>query len=164
MSGPSLQYWNERLGKTPQVLRFRWNITGAVTFAEQDPGGAALLSAAAISQATIDDWLGTSSEFSADAFDATAMGADVVGGVVSLSGQCRKLLNMVAKCYSGTAGATLVERSVGSSSALTDSTLVTECAVGSSGNLGFKVDWGNTPDFDALTAGQIHIDLECIMK
>ena len=30
---------------------------------------------------------------------------------------------------------------------------------GASGNIGFKVDFGNTPDFDALTAGTIAIKI-----
>jgi hypothetical protein len=42
--------------------------------------------------------------------------------------------------------------------------LATECAKGSQGNLAFKVDFGNTPDFDGLTAGLIVIELHWVSK
>jgi hypothetical protein len=74
------------------------------------------------------------------------------------------ITKMVAKCYSSTAGSTLVERCVQASSALTASTLVTECAVGANGNMAFKVDFGNTPDFDGLTSGTIEIELYWVAK
>jgi hypothetical protein len=167
----SIVFWQEALLKsTPRAIKLRYNITAAVTFVAQVPGYPALVSAGAITLAQLDAALhksngdNVSGEFTAAQFDATSMGADVFGGVVDMHGQVKTLLNMVAKAYSGTGGATLVERSVASSTSLTASTLVTECAKGSEGNVGFKVDFGNTPDFDALTAGQVHVDLEWISK
>ena len=71
---------------------------------------------------------------------------------------------MSAKCYSGTGGSTIVERAVKSSSALTASTLASECALGANGNMAFKVDFGNTPDFDALTSGLIVVKLMWVAK
>jgi hypothetical protein len=166
----SLTYWQSALLKTtPRTCKLRYNITAAVTFAAQATGYPALVSAGAITQAQLDAALhksngdASSSEFTAAQFDATSMGADAFGGVVDLYGQAQTLLNMVARCYSGTGGATLVERSVGSGT-LAASTLETACAKGANGNLGFKVDFGNAPDFDALTAGQVVIDLEWISK
>ncbi len=87
------------------------------------------------------------------------MGADTFGGVINLAGQAKELLAMKAHCYSGTDGATVVTEGVAAAAALTASTLKTEAACGAYGNLAFKVNFGNTPDFDALTSGLIHIQL-----
>lgn len=166
MSQPSLHYWQDALPKTlPRVLHLAWEITAAKTVSPLNMGLPVYTSFDAISaQSDIDGFLGTSSEFALAAFDATALGADTFAGIVNMGGQAAKLNSMIARCYSGTAGATLVERAVKSSSALTASTLVTECALGSSGNLAFKIDFGNTPDFDALTAGLIVVELQWVSK
>ena len=55
--------------------------------------------------------------------------------------------------------ATLVERAALGSAGMTASTLETACAISPAGNLAFKVDFGNTPDFDGLTAGMIRTRL-----
>lgn len=144
------------------VQRDIWvfDITAAVTVAPIPIDDvSALTTFAALSQATIDAHLGTTNEFTAAQFDATSMGADAMGVILDMGGQAESLERIVAKCYSGTAGATLVERSVKSIATLQDSTLATECALGANGNIGVKIDWGNTPDFDALTAGQIEIEV-----
>lgn len=170
MTGQPLMYWQEKLGKTqPRCLELPFQITAAKTVSPVPQGIPALTTFDAIaSQATIDDFLGTTNEFLLAAFDATSMGNDTFGGLVNLmgatSGQAAKLLYMTARCYSATGGATLVERTVVPSTTLTASTLVTECALGASGNVAFKVDFGNTPDFDALTAGLIIIQLYWISK
>lgn len=166
MSQPSLHYWQDALPKTlPRVLHLAWEITAAKTVSPLNMGLPVLTAFDAVaSQAVIDAYLGTTNEFLVAAFDATAMGADTFGGIVNMGGQAAKLNSMIARCYSGTGGATLVERCVKSSSALTASTLATECALGSSGNLAFRVDFGNTPDFDALTAGVIVVELQWVSK
>ena len=112
---------------------------------------------ATLTQAIIDAHLGTTSEFLLAAFDATAMGADAFGGILNMSGQVAEVYEMEATCWSGTAGATKVERFVEDVSPLTASSLTTQVAKGASGNIGFRVDFGNTPDFDGLTAAQIEI-------
>ena len=162
----SLHYWNEKLSKSlPRKLELVWEITAAKTVSPLIQGLPALTTFDAFaSQAVIDAALGTSSEFLLAAFDATAMGADTFGGVVNVSGQGAKLVHMSAKCYSGTGGSTIVERAVKSSSALTASTLASECALGANGNMAFKVDFGNTPDFDALTSGLIVVKLMWVAK
>lgn len=166
MSTTSLMYYNDQLGKVdPIVTKLQYNITAAKTIIGVVPNTVVLTAFDAIaSQSVIDTFLGTSSEFLVAAFDATAMGADAFAGIVDLQGQCAKLCLVNAKCYSGTGGATLVERCVQASSALTASTLATECAKGSSGNVAFRVDFGNTPDFDGLTAGTIEIEIHWIAK
>lgn len=166
MSQASLMYYNEKLGKTQsRPLKFEFDITAAKTVSGL-PIGAPVLTAfdAIASQAVIDAFLGTTNEFLVAAFDATALGADTFACIVNLGGQAAVLNSVTARCYSGTAGSTLVERHVKSSSALTASTLVTEAALGANGNLAIKVDFGNTPDFDALTAGQIVIEFDWIAK
>lgn len=166
MSATSLFYWNDQFGKTqPRVLRLSYNITAAKTVSPVVANSATLTAFDAIaSQTVIDNFLGTSSEFLVAAFDATSMGNDAFAVIVNMNGQAAKLVQAVARCYSGTGGATLVTRQCQASSTLTASTLATEAALGSSGNLAMKVDFGNTPDFDALTSGTIEIELHYIAK
>lgn len=153
-----MMYWNERIQLSqPRVLRLHWTITAAVTVADTIKSPALITFGAISSQTTIDNLLGTTNEFLIAAFDATAMGADTMGVIVPMSGQVAEVYSMVARCYS--ASNTIVTRQCEDSSALTASTLLTEIAKGASGNLAFKVDWGNTPDFDALTAGSIDVQV-----
>lgn len=160
----SFLYWNNKLPKTQtRVLRLEYEITGAKTVSEIVPGGAALVDFDAITQAEIDDHLGSSSEFAAAKFDATAMGDDHFGGVIDMKGQVQKLALMRARCYSGTAGATLVEQAI-KPDGMTASTTGTEAELSDEGNIAFKVNFGNTPDFDGLTAGLIEIEFHFIGK
>jgi len=162
----SLTYWSDKLGKTQaRVLTLDFSITGAGTSAPLMVGAPVLSSSGALaSQAAIDAFLGTTNEFLLAAFDATAMGADAFGGVVNMNGQVAKVVKMNARCHSGTAGITVVANQVAASAALTASTLATEVAKGADGNIGFRVAWGNTPDFDALTAGTMTIEIHWIAK
>jgi len=162
----SLTYWSDKLGKTQaRVLTLDFSITDAATSEPIMVGAPVLSSSAALaSQAAIDAHLGTTSEFLLAAFDATSMGADAFGGVVNMGGQVAKVVKMVARCHSGTAGITVVSNQVAASSALTGSSLSTQVAKGADGNIGFRVAWGNTPDFDALTAGTMTIEIHWISK
>lgn len=166
MGNMSLAYYQDQLGKVdPHVTQLVYNITAAKTVAPVPANSASLVAFDAIaSQSVIDDFLGTSSEFLVAAFDATAMGADTFACIVNMAGQMKQLVYVEALCYSGTGGSTLVTRAVQASASLTASTLATEAAVGASGNVAVKVDFGNTPDFDALTAGTIVIKLHWISK
>ena len=167
-----LHYWEGAHVKTqPRVLKLGWQITGAVTISALRAGLPVLTTFGAISaQATIDNWLNPdndpdyTSEFLVAAYDATSMGADAFGGLVRMGGQCKAIDYMHARCWSGTEGTTVVDRFVLASSALTASTLATEIAVGAHGNIGFKVNFGNTPDFDGLTAGFIMVEIGWISK
>jgi hypothetical protein len=151
-----LFYWNEKFGKTQaRCLELVWSITAAKTVAARPIGTPVLTAFDAIStQATIDNFLGTSSEFLVAAFDSTAMGADTFACIINMGGQAKYVSHMEVVCYSGTGGATRVEVAVAEGS-LTASTLETALDLGASGNIAFKCDFGNTPDFDALTAGLI---------
>jgi hypothetical protein len=164
MSSTSLFYYNEQFLKVvPRLLRLEYNITGAAAASAIVPNTGSLPTFVAYaSQAVMDAYLGTSSEFLLAAFDSTSMGADAFGGLVQMNGQCLKVTQMVATCYS--ASNTVVTRQCQSSSALTSTSLTTEVAVGAYGNVGFKVDFGNSPDFDGLTSGTIVIDLYWISR
>jgi hypothetical protein len=156
--GPGGFAWSSKRGKTVHRSTFIFNITAAVTQSPDPIDDAAALNgfaAGAFTQALIDAHLGTSSEFTAAQFDATSMGADAQGIILDMDGQVDDLVYVEASCYSGTAGATEVRIAMRDSSTLTDSTLQSECAKGANGNVGIKLDWGNTPDFDGLTAGQV---------
>lgn len=162
MSDMHLFYWQEQLYRTqPRVLRLMYKITAAKTVAPIISPIPALVSFDAITQAQIDAQLGTVNEFLAAAFDATSMGNDMFGGVVAMKGQCAKVIDMKAQCFS--ASNTLVTRQT-QALGLTASTVETAFALGSQGNLGFKVNFGNTPDFDGLTDGTIVIDITWISK
>ena len=166
MGNMSLAYYQEQFGKVdPHKLTLEYKITGAKAASAIVSNSASYLTFDAISaQSVIDGFLGTTNEFLVAAFDATAMGADTFAVIVDMQGQMKTLTRVVAKCYSGTGGSTLVERCVQASSALTASTLATEAAVGANGNCAVKVDFGNTPDFDGLTSGTIVIELYWVAK
>lgn len=155
--------YSSKEGKPVHTTTLRFSITAAVTQSPLPIDDARALNgfaAGAFTQALIDAHLGTSSEFTAAQFDATSMGADAQGVIVDMGGQVDELIAVRAKCYSGTAGATLVERYFEDSTTLTDSSLTTECALGANGNVGIKIDWGNSPDFDGLTAGQVELEIQ----
>lgn len=166
MGNMSLAYWQDQLGKVdPHKTVLEYKITAAKTASPIVANSVSLLAFDAVaSQAVIDAHLGTTNEFLLAAFDATAMGADAFAAIVNMGGQVKTLTKVVAKCYSAAGGATIVERCVQASAALTASTLATEAAVGASGNVAVKVDFGNTPDFDALTSGTIVIELYWLSK
>jgi hypothetical protein len=165
MANAGLFHWNEKFGKTnPHVITLVYQITAAKTVSQVPQGTPTLTAFDAIaSQSVIDDFLGTSSEFAVAAFDATAMGADAFAVIVNMQGQAAKLLYATAECYSGTGGSTLVTRQT-LDTGLTASTLETAADCGADGNIAVKVDFGNTPDFDALTAGTIVVKLYWIAK
>lgn len=165
MGDTSLFYYNDQLLKVnPRVLLLEYKITAAVTASPIISNSASLITFGAFaSQAVIDDFLGTVDEFTLAQFDATAMGADAFGGLVQMNGQAAVISQMIARCYSNTGGADLVTRQV-QGGTLTASTLETAVEVGADGNIGFKVDFGNTPDFDALTSGTIQIEIHWVPK
>lgn len=164
MSETSLIYYNDQWSKVnPRVLRLEYKLTAVKTATSIIPNSASLATFDAFaSQSVIDSYLGSTNEFLLAAFDATSMGNDTFGGLINMCGQARKVTQMIASCYS--ASNTLVTRQVQAGSALTATSLATEVAVGDQGNIGFKVDFGNTPDFDALAAGTIVISIFWVSK
>lgn len=167
----SLFYWNEKHAKSqPRVLDFTYSISGAVTAASTIQGADSYTFFSAPTQAQIDAYLGSADDFDDSLFDATSMGADTFGGIVRMSGkpstyaQASQIIKMEAACYSDTGNTVSVFRSALGSAGLTASTLETACGISPLGNLGFKIDFGNTPNFDGLTAGIIIVRLYYISK
>lgn len=171
MGQQPLFFWNEKHGKSqPNTLDFTYQITAAKTVSPVPQGADSFTFFDAITQAQIDAYLTLPNDFLAAQFDATAMGADTFGGLVRMSGspstlaQAFSSIKMEATCFSGTGNTTSVLRAALGPAGITASTLETATAVSASGNLAFKIDFGNTPDFDALTSGIIVVRLMWISK
>ena len=146
----SLMYWNDKIQRGEfRKLALVYSIDGGKDVSDMQ-GINALASFDAITQTAIDEYLDSVSEFDADAFDATAMGTDMFGGVINMGGQVKELAYCRARIYSPAAGTTLDEQLFQDSAALTASTLQSEAAISASGNIGFKVE---STGLDALTAG-----------
>ena len=166
----SVYYNNEKHAKSqPRSMEFVFRITAAKTVVAVPVGADCFTFFDAITQAQIDAYLSnpqltSSADFAVALFDATAMGADTFGGIINMLGQASSVISLEASCYSGTGGSTVVTRAVSSFNALTASTLETAVGISAAGNLAFKVDFGNTPDFDALTSGFIVIKVKYISK
>ena len=165
---PSIMPYNEVFTKGAcRSLTLIWKITAAKTVSPRPLGAgpaAMVVFDAIAAQSTIDNFLGTTSEFTIAQFDSTAMGADAMGVIVNMKGQAADLIGVECVCGSDTDYATLVNRVALKSTTLTDSTLIVEAALGASGNIAFKLDWGNSPDFDALTDGYIRATIFFIAK
>lgn len=153
----SMIYYSDKLQNAEaRCLDLLFQITAAktVTDIQQTP----VLTAfdAIASQAVIDAFLGTSSEFLLAAFDATSMGTDAFAGIINMSGQCKEVESIKVQSYD--AGAQLVvPKAIVASSALTASTLQSiAVAKGSSGNIAFKCTQAG---LDAVTAGLIHVQI-----
>jgi len=164
MSATGLFYTNEKHPKTqPRIMDFTFQITAAKTVVQYPVGADCFSFFDAITQAQINAYLGTTNEFPVTYFDATSMGADTFGGLIRMSGapatvgQAAVAVRLEAKYYSAAGLTTVVERAALGSAGITASTLETAVAVSTNGNLAFKVDFGNTPDFDGLTSGLITI-------
>ncbi len=142
MSATSLFYWNGQHAKTqPRKLEFFFEKT-ASGIVPLVAGYDIISSDAAILQADIDSLLGTSSEFTAAQFDATAMGVDAFAVIVNMttsedSPRGQACCAIQAKAMLITGGSTEAFSEVKSSD-LTDSSLTTEYALGANGNLAFR--------------------------
>lgn len=159
MAQTSLFYYQDQFLKTlPREDWIVFNITGAATNALILPNSAILSTYAALTQAQIDAFFGSVNEILADKYDATAMGNDAQGVLVNFNGQVNRLVAVTGTCYSSTGGSTAVTRQT-QAGGLTASTIETAAVLTANGNVGLKFDWGNTPDFDGLTAGTIAIRL-----
>lgn len=168
MADTNLFYWNDKLGKTnPRELILVWEITGAKAVSLVPVGSPNYPVFDAISsQSTIDNFLGTTDEFTIAQFDSTSMGADAFGALINMggeSGQVKDILGFEIKCFSNTGGSDLVTRA-SLNDGLTASTLETAIGLGAYGNMAFKVSFGNTPDFDGLTSGMIVAKIYWISK
>lgn len=164
MADTSLFYYNPALAKTnARCLSLQFQITGAKTVVSLPMGPPVLNTFDAIaSQAVIDNFLDTVSEFNYLAFDATSMGTDAQGVIINMDGQASAVTGMECRCYSGTPPTTLVSRATYPIATLTNTTLQTAVALGIYGNLALKLNWGNS--FDGFTDGYIIMDIYWISK
>ena len=163
MSQTSLVFSNEKLAKTqPRKLNFLYQITGAKTNSAIPAGSGSLTAYDAVTQATIDAYYGSTNEFLAAAFDATAMGANEFAVLLDMKGQCGKILGAKLELWT-VSGATLsLSLSAWAVSALTASTVANECAVSSLGNIAVK--FTDVTGLDAATDGYIKVSIDWVAK
>lgn len=147
-TSPGLFFWQDKLGKNnPHTLQFQWQITAAQTITPLPQGIPVLTSFGAIaSQSVIDDFLGTTNEFLVAQFDATAMGVNAFAAIVNMAGQVDELMSCEAYFDAGT----FVPRAIPAVATLASSTLSSECAKGSKGNMAIRVI---LTGIDAATSG-----------
>ena len=124
------QLWSDKLGRSQQaeIRLYLERDASAGTFSIQNDVPAEV-SAGAITQASIDALLGSSSEVDGDKFDATAQGTNALGFVIDCGGQVRKAISCIAYDYGTGAGDAFKQTD------LTASTLAAGIEVSSSGNL-----------------------------
>ena len=152
-TSPGLFFWQDKIGRNnPHVVQFLFQITAAKTVSQLPQGTPTLTSFDAIaSQSVIDDFLGTTNEFLAAQFDATAMGVDAFACICNFGGQGDALYAVEAYVDDLT---TRVEKSLPSVATLTSCSLTNQCAVGANGNLAVRLVMTG---LDALTSGIISV-------
>lgn len=172
MSNSSLMYWNDKHSKTQaRELTFWFEITGAKTNSAGIAGYPVLTLYDAVSgQSDIDDFLLTSSEFTAAQFDATAMGTDAFGVIVDMrgrqalgtsssqTGQADKLVAAEAALYVDDVAITDANAT---NLALSDSTLEPGASLGANGNLAARFVLAG---LDAATDGMVKVTFHWIAK
>lgn len=153
-TSPGLFFWQDKLGKAnPHCLQFMWQITAAQTISQIPQGTPVLTTFAAIaSQSTIDNFLGTTNEFLIAQFDAVSMGVDSFGCIVDMNKQVSELYAAEAYFDDGT----LVQRAVPAVATLSSSSLSTQAAAGSYGNLAIRAV---LTGLDAATSGILCVKL-----
>lgn len=165
MADTPIMYWQEKLGKTQlRTLKIAWTVSSG-TFTEMIPGNPILFTQGAIAtQATIDNFLGTTAEFNYLAFDATSMGTDAVGVIVDMKGQAAKVayaqLNMFSSTYLGTAAGARATTAITATNLETTVSCGASSTITGSGNLAFK---GVISGMDAIT-GLVVLDIFWISK
>jgi hypothetical protein len=157
MSNANRTYWSDKVARgEPIITRFLYQITGTKTISQLE-GNASYPSFDAIStQAKIDTFLGTTSEFNYLAFDATSMGTDTWGAIIDMQGQVASLLYVQVMLSSGTGGVTTVFNKMAPLSTLTNTTNQSECALGANGNVALKF---LSTGLDSVAAGFIEVTL-----
>lgn len=156
-----VKYSDEVQRSLPDVDVWAFKITGAKTAVPITPNSVSMIAFDSLTQDEIDAFFGTSGEFAAAKFDSTAMGNDATAAFFKYDGQVRRLSHAVARCYSATQKMIAV---AALGTGCTASTLETAAEVSAKGNVAVKMDWGNTPDMDALTAGIIEVELHFFPK
>lgn len=156
MALPVSQFsWSDAVQRgQPLIMDCVYQITAAKTVTNKTKNSTLTAFDAIAAQATIDSFLGTTNEFLIAQFDATAMGTDAFAVIANLGGQASELVGVRAFLNSGTNGATAVSQSVVPVATLTSSSLTTQAALGSSGNVAARFILSGV---DILTAGVIQV-------
>lgn len=163
-------YSNEKHGKTqPRYLEYTFQITAAKTVVAFPRGAEILPSFDALTQAQIDAYLGTTSEFLVTQFDTTSMGTDAFGGLINMTGgivsqgasspsyfqpqgQAASVISCEITSMTGAGLATRVQSASFGPTGLAPTSLTAGCALGANGNIAFR---GVLTGLDALTSGLI---------
>lgn len=163
-----LFYRNEKHAKSQvRELLFVFQITGAGVWVPVPRGQDVLYSGGALTQQQIDDYLTrpydgyqstVSTGFTAAQFDATAMGANVIGGIVNMNQQAAYVSHMTAAFHSGATEATA--GAVGAAG-IASTTLENAVGLSPAGDIGFKAILAG---LDAATSGLIVIRIGWISK
>ena len=152
MASTSLYYYGQELAQAiPYDLTLAYSISASRTVSPSPQSHASLITFGALTQAQIDNYLGTTSEFLAAQFDGASMGAESFGVLVNMLGQGKSVHGF--ESHAALLAGTTVVQSLGSSvTTLTSSAVANQIAVGSSGNIAMKF---SITGFDALTTGSL---------
>lgn len=166
-------YRNEKHPKTQvRELVFQFQITAAKTIVPLPRGLDVLTAFDALTQQQIDDYLtrpfdgytsSVTTGFTAAQFDATAMGANMFGGIVNMNQQASYLAAARLHVYSGTSPnfSTLAATSVLGTQGLSASTAENGLGLSPMGDIGFRF---LSTGLDALTSGIIRVEIDWISK
>ncbi len=153
-------YLNEKHAKSQaRFITFTFQITAAKTIVPYPRGQDCLTAFDALTQAQIDAYLGTSSEFLVTQFDATSMGVDAFGGIINMAGQAGLVISCDVTSKTGAGLATQVVSSSFGGTGLAASSLTAGCALGANGNIAFR---GVMTGVDALTSGIITVTIKWV--
>ncbi len=164
MSGNNLFYYNDQWLKTdPNVTTLFFAITGAKTVQSVPIGPPVLPFFDAITQPTIDAFLGVPLEYLAAQFDATSMGTDAFGVLVSMQGQAAAGVAAEIEVYSTTTTAGTQLRAAVKSGLISATALAADIEYqrGIFGDLAVKC---HVTGIDALTTGLIVLKLYWIAQ
>ena len=111
------------------------------TITQNHTGNAALITFGALTQAQIDQFLGSASEINYLAFDGTALGTDAMGLIFNFGGQVDKLISVTYETRSSTALGTVAAVTLLGSAATTlaNSTLANGIMLTAAGNVAARI-------------------------
>lgn len=157
MTTKALTYWSDSLARGEvQETKLIYEFTGAKALKDRAANAALVSFDAIASQAVIDNFLGTSSEFLLAAFAATPMGTDAVAFIVNMGGQCAELVSATLILRSSTGLATVSEATQWGSTSAMGTTLANGIQQGANGNVAARFV---VSGLDSITAGQAELKL-----
>lgn len=161
-------YYNSKFSKTdPYVTTFHFDIIGPSLCLSKLLGSPIFTSYGPIeSQSIIDNFLGTSSEFTKNQFSSTSIGSKYFCGLINMNGQAIQSIAIESSYYtndddkngskfgSSTYGTGVIE--------INDSSHKTSIQVGSKGNMSFILNFGK--HFESVKSGSFFIKVYWISK